>query len=228
MLQWLLQHAGAPGWGGTALRRFRCRLLLPPAARVPPPDSALSPALSPQPSTVGLEYTDSAEALNAAAARAEAAAGPPEAWTEAQLPPLPDVTADDVRAALVQLQRMLHVDGSSGSGEATPEALQRAHAMLESCVLPALAELGKRQGAVAAAAAQQQAGAAQQAAAAAMLADYPLGFSTGRFGFAAASAAAAAETEAWQPRCCAAEPLVDPKPAHPSMPTHNTCRRRER
>ena len=49
------------------------------------------------------------QALTAAAQRAEEEAGPPEEWTEAQLPPLPDVTTDAVRAALAQLQQLLQV-----------------------------------------------------------------------------------------------------------------------
>jgi hypothetical protein len=115
---------------------------------------------------------------------------------------LPDVTSDAVCAALLQLQRLLHVE----AGEASPEGLQRAHAMLESCVLPALAELAKQQQRQQAGEQQQEqqrqepqqqqpdvplaaagmdgagggsGGTAQQAAAAAMLAQYPLGFSTG-------------------------------------------------
>lgn len=141
---------------------------------------------------VGLEYQDAAPQLNAAAQRAEEAAGPPEEWTEAQLPPLAGITGDGVRAALLQVQQMLHVQGGGGGGgtgpaEATPEALHQAHAMLETCVLPALAELAKQQrgGAAAAAGAAQQgaapaaAAASQHVAVGAMLAQYPLGFSTG-------------------------------------------------
>ncbi|PSC68454.1 hypothetical protein C2E20_7928 isoform A [Micractinium conductrix] len=146
---------------------------------------------------VGLEYQDAAEALNMAAAHAEAEAGPPEEWSEASLPPLPDITAEPVRAALLQLQQLLHVDaaqhqqqqeGGRGAAEATPEGLHRAHAMLETCVLPALAELAKQRHAAAGggnaptAAAAGGSGAAQHAAVAAMLAQYPLGFSTGDAG----------------------------------------------
>lgn len=148
------------------------------------------PNLRPDAPAVGLEYTDAAQQLNAAAAAAEAEVGPPEEWSEAPLPPLPDITSDAVRGALLQLQQLLHVGGGgSGSGgstagpaEATAEGLQRAHAMLEACVLPALAEASRQQQ-------QQQAGgggeaapaaaATQRSAAAAMLARYPLGFSTG-------------------------------------------------
>lgn len=165
-----------------------------------------------------LEYQDSAQQLTQAAQRVEGEAGTPEEWTEAQLPPLPDVTSDAVRAALVRLQQLLHVDGSlAGQGlgagassaaaagaaaEASPEALHRAHAMLETCVLPALAELAKQQqqrqqqaggapatSAAAATAALAAAGggsasaaASQHAAVSAMLAQYPLGFSTGDAG----------------------------------------------
>lgn len=154
---------------------------------------------------MGLEYQDQPAQLNAAAARAEEEAGPPEEWSEAQLPPLADITAEGVRAALLQLQRALHVEGgaagSAAAAEASPEGLQKAHAMLETCVLPALAELEKQRHprAGGGAAAQQQqgqqgqqgqqaggaaggAGGSQQAqhvAVGAMLAQYPLGFSTG-------------------------------------------------
>ena len=148
---------------------------------------------------MGLEYQDAAQQLTAAAQQAEEEAGPPEEWTEAQLPPLPDVTTDAVRAALAQLQQLLHVEAakpgagssSAAASEATPEGLQRAHAMLETCVLPALAELAKqrRGGAGGGGAAQpalaaqaQGAAASQHAAVAAMLSQYPLGFSTGEAG----------------------------------------------
>ena len=162
---------------------------------------------------MGLEYTDASQQFDQVAQRVEAEAGPPEQWTEPALPPLPDITTDAVKAALLQLQQLLHVEtggggsggGSSGGGgggagpssaaaaaagpaEATPQGLQRAKAMLETCILPALAELAKQQrqgqaapggaeaGAPPAAAAS---GASQRSAAAAMLAQYPLGFSTG-------------------------------------------------
>lgn len=153
------------------------------------------------PPAVGLEYQDTAQQLTAAAQQAEEEAGPPEEWTEAQLPPLPDITTDAVRAALAQLQQLLHVEGgkaaagssSAAAAEATPEGLQKVHAMLETCVLPALAELAKQRqpgsggAAQQAAAAQGQAPAAaaaasQHAAVAAMLSQYPLGFSTGEAG----------------------------------------------
>jgi RLL motif-containing protein 1 len=147
---------------------------------------------------VNLEFEDAgtSQRLNQLAQRAETEAGPPEEWAGPALPPLPDVTSDAVHAALLQLQQMLHVE----AGEASPEGLQRAHAMLESCVLPALAELAKQQQrqqqgqpqepqqqqTAMSAAAGGTIGAeggssstAQQAAAAAMLAQYPLGFSTG-------------------------------------------------
>ncbi|PRW60225.1 UPF0568 C14orf166-like protein [Chlorella sorokiniana] len=149
---------------------------------------------------VGLEYQDTAQQLTAAAQQAEEEVGPPEEWTEAQLPPLPDVTTDAVRAALAQLQQLLHVEAgkavgssSAAAAEATPDGLQKAHAMLETCVLPALAELAKQRqpgsggAAQQPAAAQGQPGAAaaaasQHAAVAAMLSQYPLGFSTGEAG----------------------------------------------
>lgn len=148
---------------------------------------------------MGLEYQDTAQQLTAAAQQAEEEAGPPEEWTEAQLPPLPDITTDAVRAALAQLQQLLHVEagkaeGSSSSAvEATPEGLQKAHAMLETCVLPALAELAKQRqpgsggaaqlpAAAAQGPGQPAAAASQHAAVAAMLSQYPLGFSTGEAG----------------------------------------------
>ena len=148
---------------------------------------------------MGLEYQDTAQQLTAAAQQAEEEAGPPEEWTEAQLPPLPDITADAVRAALAQLQQLLHVEAgkaagsSSSAAEATPEGLQKAHAMLETCVLPALAELAKQRQPGSGGAVQQPAAAAQgperpaaaasqHAAVAAMLSQYPLGFSTGEAG----------------------------------------------
>ena len=153
---------------------------------------------------MNLEYEDAgtSQQLNQLAQRVEAEAGPPEEWAGPALPPLPDVTSDAMFAALLQLQRLLHVE----AGEASPEGLQRAHAMLESCVLPALAELAKQQQRQQAGEQQQEqqrqepqqqqpdvppaaagmdgagggsGGTAQQAAAAATLAQYPLGFSTG-------------------------------------------------
>ncbi|KAL4434617.1 hypothetical protein ABPG77_002740 [Micractinium sp. CCAP 211/92] len=157
---------------------------------------------------VGLEYQDSAAQLTQLAQQAEAGA-PPEEWTEAQLPPFEDVTTEPVRAALASLQQLLHVE-SAGAGaqqqqqqqpagssaEASAESLHKAHAMLETCVLPALAELAKqrrqqRSGGDAAAPAAALAAAAgsggpaeasQHAAVSAMLAQYPLGFSTGDAG----------------------------------------------
>lgn len=164
-----------------------------PFSLLPPPPLCPSPPLC----AVGLEYQDTAQQLTATAQQAEEEAGPPEEWTEAQLPPLPDVTTDDVRAALAQLQQLLHVEAGQAAGsssaaaaEATPEGLQKAHAMLETCVLPALAELAKQRragsGAVQPAQGQGQgqppAAASQHAAVAAMLSQYPLGFSTGEAG----------------------------------------------
>lgn len=161
------------------------------------------PALPAYPAA-GLEYQDSAAQLAQLAQKAEADAAPPEEWTEAQLPPFPDVTAEPARAALAALQQLLHVEAAGAGtqqqqqqragagGEASAEALHKAHAMLETCVLPALAELAKQRqqqhggggGAAAAplAAAAAGGGAAQHAAVSAMLAQYPLGFSTGDAG----------------------------------------------
>ncbi|EFN59917.1 hypothetical protein CHLNCDRAFT_18675 [Chlorella variabilis] len=102
---------------------------------------------------VGLEYTDASQQFDQVAQRVEAEAGPPEQWTEPALPPLPDITTDAVKAALLQLQQLLH---QQRQGQAAPG--------------------GAEAGAPPAAAAS---GASQRSAAAAMLAQYPLGFSTG-------------------------------------------------
>ena len=182
VLQWLLTHAGAcrRGWCRRWLRRapaagMYCPGLPPCASTLTPPAFSLAPA-------VGLEYTDAAQQLSEATAAAEAAAGPPEAWTDAQLPPLPDITAPGVLAALVQLQRLLHVQDGAAAAEATPASLHAAHAMLDTCVLPALAELAKQAMPTAGGGGAPTAAASQHAAVGAMLAQYPLGFSTGDAG----------------------------------------------
>ena len=148
-----------------ALSAFACRCTAAAETQhsPSPPHASPLPRLASHP-PVGLEYQDQPAQLNAAAARAEEEAGPPEEWSEAQLPPLADITAEGVRAALLQLQRALHVEGgaagSAAAVEASPEGLQKAHAMLETCVLPALAELEKQRHprAGGGAAAQQQQG----------------------------------------------------------------------
>ncbi|KAL4447482.1 hypothetical protein ABPG75_004701 [Micractinium tetrahymenae] len=201
-----------------ALRRYLSDLECPLAL-----DSASQPALLQWLLlyAVGLEYQDSSAQLTQLAQQAEAEAAPPEEWTEAQLPPFDDITAEPVRAALLDLQQVLHVEAAGagtqqqpqqpqraggpapGPAEASPEALHKAHAMLETCVLPALAELAKQRrqqqagGGVGGAAAPSPAplaagaggdgggggaAASQHAAVSAMLAQYPLGFSTGDAG----------------------------------------------
>lgn len=112
--------------------------------------------------------------------------GPPEDWSEPPPPPLPDITSDTVRSALLQLQQLLRVGGGGGGGgpeEATREGLQRAHAMLEACVLPAIAASARQQQQQQASSSSEpapaSAAATQHAAAAALLSRYPIGFSTG-------------------------------------------------
>ncbi|KAL4856768.1 RNA transcription [Chlorella vulgaris] len=160
---------------------------------------------------VEAEYHEHKDQLKQATHRFVSEAAAPEDWCEDQLPPLPDIMSDTVRASLQQLLTLLHADpsshptSSSSSPDAppgaTPEALLRARTMLEACVLPALAELEKQQQQQQQQQQRQQAlgdgcggggsgsggdapvaAATQQSAVTAMLAQYPLGFATGEPG----------------------------------------------
>lgn len=73
---------------------------------------------------VGLEYQDQAQQLGEVCAAAEAAAPPPEAWTEREQPPLPDACSEGVQAQMRQLLGLLQVpaDQVGGAGRAAPQA----------------------------------------------------------------------------------------------------------
>lgn len=112
---------------------------------------------------MGLEYQDQADKLNAVAERVEEEAVPAEQWSEDQLPPFEDARSEAVSAALRDVLTGLGLP----DGQVTAATLRQAHAVLESQVLPALADPSAAAGAPAA------------AEAAAVLRQYPLGFSTG-------------------------------------------------
>ena len=116
---------------------------------------------------VALEFEDRAAECTAALAVSLQRAIPPEEWTPPQLPPFPDTHSAETQAALRAVLAALR---TPPAGKAvSPEDVARARAVLESQIVPTLAE------------ADRQPGGAPPTAAAA-LSGFPLGFSTGDAG----------------------------------------------